>query len=176
LLAQANEGRRRFAAGKDPADRRQAIAPRVMTVFRTDADLRHVDLSLDPNDRPYGSLMGKRPDLTNYGLVGFGRLSTPEAWLSTWSANHSNASFLRCAPAVTVPTLLVELTGDQACFPADAAAMAAALGAADKQRASVRGTHFGGAIAPGDPPGIRLAAAEIGAWLSERFPAAPPAA
>jgi hypothetical protein len=44
---------------------------------RTDADLRSVDLSIDPNDRPYGSLVGHRPDLTNYGLLGFGRLSTP---------------------------------------------------------------------------------------------------
>jgi hypothetical protein len=28
------------------------LAPRVLTVYRTDADLRSVDLSIDPNDRP----------------------------------------------------------------------------------------------------------------------------
>lgn len=122
-----------------------------MTVYRTDADLRCVDLSIDPNDRPYGSLFGSRPDLTNYGVVGFGRLTTPEAWLSTWSAISSRAGFLRCAPAVRVPSLLIELTGDQACFPADAAAMVDALGAADVTRIRVRGKHFGGALGPDEP-------------------------
>jgi hypothetical protein len=68
-------------------------------------------------------LFGRRPDLTNYWLVGFGRFSTPDAWLSTWSACSTNADFLRCAPGVTGPVLLVELSGDQASFPADTAAM-----------------------------------------------------
>ena len=130
-----------------------------------DADLRFVDLALDPNDRPYGSLFGRRPDLTDYGLVGFGRFSTPEAWLSTWSATHTNADFLRCAPGVTVPTLFVELTGDQACFPADAQAMVGALGASDTTFRRVRGTHFGGAIEDGERTGAQAAAVEIDHWL-----------
>jgi hypothetical protein len=162
--------RQAFGRSEDPADRRRALAPREITVYRTDADLRGVDLSLDPNDRPYGSLFGRRPDLTNYGLVGFGRFSTPEAWLSTWSAHSTHAGFLRCAPGVTGPVLLVELTGDQASFPADTAAMSAAFAAADFTAARVAGTHFGGPIAKGEPPGSSLAAAEIGAWLAERYP------
>jgi hypothetical protein len=137
----------------------------VLTVYRTDADLRSVDLSLDPNDRHYGSLFGRRPDLTNYGLVGFGRLTTPAAWLSTWSATSTNADFLRCAPGVTASTLFIELTGDQACFPADARAMYAAVGADDKTYARVRGTHFGGAITRGEPSGAQMAAVEIAEWL-----------
>lgn len=169
--AEADAARARSRASGDPRDRRAALAPRVLTVYRTDADLRSVDLSLDPNERPYGSLFGRRPDLTDYGLVGFGRLSTPDAWLSTWSVNCTNADFLRCAPGVTAPTLLVELTGDQACFPDDVAAMERALGAADRTVSRVRGTHFGGAIAEGEPTGASLAAAEIGAWLADRFPA-----
>lgn len=64
-----------------------------------------------------GSQFARRPDLINYGQVGFGRLTTPEAWLSTWSGLSSNSDFVRCAPGVTVPTLFVELTGDQAAFP-----------------------------------------------------------
>jgi hypothetical protein len=170
-VAEAAAARERAGRTRDPADRRAALAPRVITVYRTDADPRCVDLSLDPNDRPYGSLFGRRPDLTNSGLLGFGRLSTPDAWLSTWSATTSRADFVRCAPGVRAPTLLVELTGDQACFPADAARMAGALGAADLSTAVVRGTHFGGAIADGEPSGASLAAAEIGGWLQHRFPA-----
>jgi hypothetical protein len=167
---QAGAARRAFTVSGDPADRRAALAPRVLTVYRTDADLRSVDLSMDRNERPYGSLFGRRPDLTNYGLVGFGRFSTPEAWLSTWSALSTNAGFLRCAAAIRAPTLLIELSGDQACFPADIGAMSEAIGAADFSRARVAGTHFGGPIAKGEPTGSSLAAAEIGAWLAERFP------
>src|SRR3954469_2865170 len=169
--AEAAAARRRFKASADPRDQRAALAPRLLTVYRTDADLRSVDLSMDANERPYGSLFGRRPDLTNYGLVGFGRLSTPDAWLSTWSGNTTNADFLRCAPGVSVPTLLVELTGDQACFPSDIRSMAAAFGADDLSTCRVRGTHFGGSIGPGEPTGASLAAAEIGAWLEKRFPA-----
>ncbi|GHE11669.1 alpha/beta hydrolase [Klenkia taihuensis] len=174
LVQEATTARARAADGGDPRDRRASLAPRVLTVFRTDADLRSVDLSLDPNERPYGSLFGRRPDLTDYGLVGFGRFSTADAWMSTWSVTTSRADFLRCAPSVTVPTLLVELSGDQACFPSDVAAMTARLGAADLTTRRVRGTHFGGPIGTGEPTGASLAAAEIGGWLADRFPAGQP--
>jgi hypothetical protein len=39
----------------------------------------------------------------------------------------------------------------------------------------VRGTHFGGPIGPGEPPGSRLAGATIAAWLRDGFPLTPPA-
>ena len=172
--SEAAEARARGKASGDPRDRRAALAPRLITVYRTDADPRTVDLALDPNERPYGSLFGRRPDLINYGLVGFGRLTTPDAWLSTWSGLSSNADFARCAPGVRVPTLFLELTGDQAAFPSDAHAMRDALGAADLTVDAVRGTHFGGPIGPGEPPGFRLAGDHITAWLGARFALAPP--
>ncbi len=157
------------AEARARGDRRAAIAPRLITVYRTDADPRTVDLSLDPNERPYGSLFGRRPDLIDYGLVGFGRLTTPDAWLSTWSGLSSRAGFVRCAPGVHAPTLFLELSGDQAAFPADTRAMVAALGAADLETATVRGTHFGGPVAPDEPPGHRLAGQRIERWLGHRF-------
>ncbi|OZD69987.1 alpha/beta hydrolase [Rhodococcus sp. 05-340-1] len=168
-VAEASAARRRFETSGNPADRRDALAPRILTVYRTDADLRFTDLSLSPNARPYGSLFGRRPDLTNFGLVGFARLSTPDAWLSTWSGLSSNANFVRCAPSVTVPSLFVELTGDQACFPEDASRMVEALGSVDKSRVAIEGTHFGGPIRDGAPTGASLAAADIDAWLSQHF-------
>ncbi|WP_433504575.1 alpha/beta hydrolase [Pseudonocardia halophobica] len=168
-LARAAEARAAAKATGSAADRRRSLAPRILTVFRTDADPRTVDLSLDPSERPYGSLFGRRPDLINYGQVGFGRLTTPEAWLSTWSGLSTNADFVRCAPGVAVPTLFVELTGDQAAFPSDTRRMIAALGSDDLTVASVRGLHFGGAIAEGEPTGNELAATEIEGWLDKRF-------
>lgn len=168
-VADATAAHRQHKSSANPAHRRAALIPRIVTVYRTDADLRFTDLSLSPNERPYGSLFGRRPDLTNYGLVGFGRFATPDAWLSTWSGLSTNADFMRCAPGVNVPTLFVELTGDQACFPEDARAMCKALGTKDKQHTRVAGTHFGGPIRENALTGASLAAAEIGTWLSERF-------
>ena len=169
LAAASSVANRAFKESGRALDRRRAIAPALITVYRTDADLRNVDLSLDPSRRPYGSVFGRRPDLTNYGLVGFGRLSTAEAWMSTWSANTTNAGFLRCAPGVTVPTLLLEFTGDQASFPADMAAFAAALGSADLTVDAVDGLHFGGSVERGGRSGYDNAMAVIDPWLSERF-------
>ena len=174
-LARAAEARAAHQRTGAAADRRRALAPTILTVFRTDADPRTVDLSLDPSERPYGSLFGARPDLINYGQTGFGRLTTPEAWLSTWSGLSSHADFERCAPGVGVPTLFVELTGDQAAFPSDTREMVGALAATDLTRVAVRGTHFGGAIAAGEPTGNALAATEIRRWLEDRYELAPAA-
>ncbi|WP_433062317.1 hypothetical protein [Dactylosporangium sp. CS-033363] len=168
LAAEASHARKRFAQTNDPRDRRASLAPRIITTYRTDADPRYADLTLDPNDRHAGSLFGRRPELTNYGLVGFGRLTTPDAWLSTWSANTSNAGFVRCARGISVPTVYVELSGDAAAFPADADAMFAAIAAPDKTRFLVRGQHFGQPLAAGEPTGYAAAAEVIGPWVEER--------
>jgi hypothetical protein len=169
-VAEAARARASYERSHAVADRRKSLAARLIVVYRTDADPRTVDLSIDANERPYGSLFGSRPDLTNFGTLGFGRLTTPQAWLSTWSGLSSNASFGRCAPSVRMPTLLIELTGDQAAFPADTRQMSEALGAADKTHLKIRGTHFGGPVAPGEPSGNELAGARIAAWLDDRRP------
>jgi hypothetical protein len=161
-----------FKDSGDAVHRRRALAPYLITVFRTDADLRNVDLSIDPNERPYGSLFGRRPDLTNYGLVGFGRNSTPDAWLSTWSSINTRADFVKCAPGVNVPTLLLAFTGDQASFPSDIDRMEKAIGSVDLSVDQVRGTHFGGPIADGEPTGSSLAAERLDEWLNKRFESA----
>ena len=169
LASQAAEARARFARTEDSADRRASLAPRLITVYRTDADPRYVDLSIDPNDRHYGSLFGRRPDLINYGLVGFGRLTTPDAWLSTWSGLKSNAMFSRCAQGLHAPTIYIEFSGDQAAYPIDAERMFASIGSGDKVRHQVRGQHFGQAIAEGEPTGYQAASELIAPWLRDRF-------
>lgn len=171
-VAQSAKARRSYGTSKDPHHRRQALASGVLVVYRTDADLRGVDLSLDPNDRPYGSLFGHRPDLTNYGVVGFGRLTTPEAWLSTWSGISSRAGLARCAAGVNVPVLLVELTGDQACFPSDAREIAKAFASDDVTHVRVAGRHFGAPLVDGATSGATLAGEAMADWLGKRFPAA----
>jgi hypothetical protein len=169
MVAASQSANRAFKRDGDPRDRRAALQPRLVVVHRTDADLRNLDLAIDPNRRPYGSLFGRRPDLTNSGLVGFGRLSTAEAWMSTWSATTTNADLALCAPGVSVPTLLLEFTGDQASFPDDIARYAGLLAADDLEVDAVDGTHFGGRIAPGAPSGNELAAVRLQQWITTRF-------
>jgi hypothetical protein len=141
---------------------------RVLTTYRSDADPRCTDLSLDHSDRPYGSVISRRPSTTNFGVGGFGRLATPEAWLSTWSGISSNASLERCLPGVTIPTLLVQYTGDCSVFPSDVSAALAALTAADVTHVRVRADHFGGPLAPDQPGGTDATVAHLLEWTGAR--------
>jgi pimeloyl-ACP methyl ester carboxylesterase len=150
---------------------RQSVVCPYMTVYRTEADLRAFDLSLDPSDRDAGSLFSYRPDLTNYMEFGFARISTPRAWLSTWSGLSSNANVLQNAPKLRVPALIVSYAGDNAIFPADARAALDAVGSNDKQLVTVPGDHYGFATGTQTRSGAPLALARITTWLRERFPA-----
>lgn len=168
LVDAAAAERAEFTSTGSIAARRRSLAPKIITVYRTDADLRCVDLHLDPSERPYGSLFGRRPDITNYGLVGFGRLNTPDAWLSTWSGLSTNAGFRQCGPWVTVPTLLIEFTGDQSAFPAVTDAIFDSIASDDKTRAAVPSRHFGAPLENGGPTGPELATPIVADWLALR--------
>ncbi|TYB48858.1 alpha/beta hydrolase [Actinomadura chibensis] len=159
--------RARFKKGGGAADQRLATHQPVVLVHRTDADPRTVDLSLDPSDRRYGSVWGRRPHVTNYGLLGFGRMTTPEAWLSTWSGLSSKADMARTAPSVTCPALVVEYTGDNCVFPSQTKRIVDDLGSRDKTHVRVRADHFGGPIEPGTA--FEKADPIVCDWLSARF-------
>src|SRR5262249_23518869 len=93
LIAARLEARKKIKDGGGSEQlRRLASHTPIMTVWRTDADPRCFDLSIDPSDRAYGTLWGRDPRASNYGAVGFARNCTPEAWLSTWSGLSSNAA------------------------------------------------------------------------------------
>jgi hypothetical protein len=151
------------------AMRRAALHP-PMIVHRTEADLRALDLSLDPSQRDAGTLFSYRPDLTNYMELGFARITTPRAWLSTWSGLSSNAAIERNAPGIRVPALVVSYDGDNAIFPADAQRALDLLGSDDKKLVTVAGDHYGFGVGTQQRSGAPLALAEIAAWLRERFP------
>ena len=172
LIENRMAAKKRFKESGAVADQRASTMSEVLCVYRTDADPRTTDLSLDPNDRPYGSIHGTRPHVINFGITGFGRLTTAAAWLSTWSGISSNANFVSCAPDIEIPSLFVEFTADQATYPAVAKKMFDALGSADKTHEKVVGTHFGGSPTPEGPPGGVHAGATLVAWLNQRFPRA----
>lgn len=169
LIAERQEARKAVAAGDAARETRiRAGHAPIMTIWRTDADLRCFDLSLDPSQRRFGSLWGGDPYASNWGSVGFARLCSPESWLSTWSGVSSRASLALCAPAIHQPVLLVEYTGDNCVFPSDFDAIFTAIGAADKQRLAVAGDHHGRPIGDG-PSGQQLAGEAIQNWLSDNF-------
>jgi len=150
-------------------DKRVASHAPIFQVWRTDADLRCWDTSLDPSDRLVGSLWGADPEVSNLGSVGFGRVVTPESWLSTWSGLTSNAAMSKSAVAIEQPMMLVEYTGDNCVFPADVKALYDSVPSSNKQYRRVRGNHHGLPLAPGEPNGQEQAGRYLGEWLNETF-------
>jgi hypothetical protein len=149
---------------------RHAVVCPYMVIYRTEADLRMFDTSLDPSERDAGSLFSYRPDLTNYMEFGFGRVQTPRAWLSTWSGISSNADAVKNAAQIRVPSMVIYYRGDNAIFPGDARSVFEALAADDKTFASAPGDHYGFGVGTQDRTGAPEALKQVVNWLRERFP------
>lgn len=170
IVARRNAARKRIKAGGGAAaDRMDVAHTPIFTVWRTDADLRCWDLSIDPSDRKLGSLWGTNPAVSNLGSIGFGRLCTADSWLSTWSGLSSNAAMEKCAPAIEQPTLFIEYTGDACTFPQETQAIFDWLGTSDKERMKVAGDHHGRPIHAGDPNPRPVVGQRIGDWVADHF-------
>lgn len=170
MVARRMEARRSVKAS-DADDQMRLMAgwQHIFEVPRTDADLRNWDISLDPTDRTLGSLWGRNPFKTNMNGVGFGKVCTPESWLSTWSGLSSKASVVRCAPSIVQPTFIVRYTADACVFPEEITAIFDALATPDKELVAIRGTHHGQPLAAGEPSGQTLAGEAIRSWLNDRL-------
>ena len=165
LLARKAAARKAVkAGGAAMADRAMAAWSPVITVWRTDADLRCWDLALEPSPRVYGSLWGGNPVSSNWGSVGFARLCTPESWLSNWSALSSNATMAKCAPDMRQPVCMIRYTGDNSVYETEAQALASWL--PDAERHDVPGNHHGKPVARGEPGGQALTGEIVRDWLS----------
>lgn len=120
-----------------PDDQQRALARRkafqpLMVVYRTMANPDYVDRERDPSPRDYGSLLSDRPDLMNWQLLGFGRVCTPRAWLSTWSALSSRADMIANLAHVSTPSLMIHAGADREIHPAARRALDDALVADDQ--------------------------------------------
>jgi len=171
LIKTRMTARQKFKENGNDEDRRIGAHTPVMTIWRTAADLRYFDLSLDPSDRKYGSVWGQDPYQSNYGNVGFARFCSPESWLSTWSGLSSKAEMAKTAPSVEQPSIVISYTGDNTVYPSDSAAIFGALGSSDKIKHQVRGDHHGQALEEDEAPGRLEVGRLLTEWLAARFPA-----
>jgi hypothetical protein len=160
-----------------PAERtllaRRALQRRYMLIYRTLADPRTLDPTLDPSERPLGSIFsfGRDPIFGNYG-EGIGRAMSARGWLSTWSGLSSNAALERTLPEVRVPTLVMNALADTDIYPAEARRVLAVSAAEDRTLVQLEGAdHYLRPVGAGTgDPRARAADEHLIPWLRARWP------
>jgi alpha-beta hydrolase superfamily lysophospholipase len=145
--------------------RARAVHMKYLVIYRTLADPAYLDLSIDPDERPMGSLFAfPDPFDANYGRGGLARTMTARGWLSTWSALSSDARLADTMPKVKVPTLIIHPTADTEIRVPDALEIRDASGATDLTYIEMKGAlHY----LEGSRP---EAMAHVIGWLSKRYP------
>lgn len=114
---------------------------RIFPIFRTWADPRFLDLTIDPSDRRPGCYRGDA-QTANLGVHGLAAACTCRSWLEMWSLAHSSCRAEPHLATITEPALVVQSTEDQGCFPSDARAIYEALASTDKALVWVPGDHY----------------------------------
>ncbi|HSC63553.1 MAG TPA: alpha/beta hydrolase [Caldimonas sp.] len=109
-------------------------------VYRTHADPRCLDLTLDPNDRRPGSVWGDARAV-NYSANAMGRTTSLTAFLSQWSS-ASRAGGPENLARTSVPALLLTYTADQSTFPSTRDAWLGAGGDRIRNVDIVGGDHY----------------------------------
>ena len=145
--------------------RARAVHTRYLVIYRTLADPAYLDLTIDPDERPMGSLFAFPDPLdANYGRGGLARTMTARGWLSTWSGLSSAAKLADTMPHVQVPTLILHPTADTEIRVRQALEIRDAAGSDDVTYHALEG-------APHYLEGHRRPAMELVVdWLRTRFP------
>lgn len=138
---------------------------RAFVTYRTMADPRFLDPTLEPNGRKPGWSYLGHPETVNSGPAGLGRFSTLRSWLSQWSPAHSRANSLITARDVSVPFLAIECGADDAVPQPHTAAVFSAVGSADREMRLVEGANH---YFVNQPERLASAAGIVSEWLKTR--------
>jgi alpha-beta hydrolase superfamily lysophospholipase len=135
-------------------------------VRKTMADPKWLDPTIDPNDRVPGTCFMGDPRLANDAPAGVARFSTPRSWLSQWSYDDSLANGPVCATHVTVPTLVVTNSADDACGASHGMQIFDSLASPDKRAVTIEGaSHY---YISEDRTPMESATATVIEWMTER--------
>ncbi|GAA1014145.1 alpha/beta hydrolase [Acrocarpospora pleiomorpha] len=111
-------------------------------VHGTAADLRFLDLTLDPSDRIARTIWGS-PWVANFLPASLGHLTSLRSWLSQWSYDRSRANAYRELPGVQAPVMVVYGSADCAAFPSHARGMYDAVGHQRRELVEIKGAdHY----------------------------------
>jgi pimeloyl-ACP methyl ester carboxylesterase len=119
------------------------VQERPFVVYGTMADVRWLDPTQDPSDRPPGTCYLGDPKTVNDGPVGLARFTTLRSWLSQWSYDESRADGLGNASRISCPVLVVNNSADLACTPSHARRLFEAVPHPDKEIHQIHGAdHY----------------------------------
>jgi len=177
MIEDSRKSAQRYAEQKDQLDfmewhhlGRAAAMQKLMIVYRTMANPDYIDHRRDPSGRSYGSLISDRPDLMNMQLMGFARIQTPQAWLSTWSGISSNANLVDNIAKVEIPVLVCNATKDKEIYPADIKQIWEAVTVEDKTVHDFDALHyFEPPFGADSAPDVRRLMNVVIPWIRERF-------
>ena len=115
---------------------------RAFNLYRTWADLRLLDGSLDPSNRIIGRCYAGDPKTANYSPRGIGLTNTLRTWLSMWSLRDSCCRGAEHLGRITEPALVIQSDADTGVFPSDAEAIFQQLASSDKALHMISGDHY----------------------------------
>ena len=120
----------------------KGMTDRAFNMYRTWADLRLMDGTIDPSNREVGRCYAGDPKTANFSPRGIGLTNTLRTWLSMWSLRESHCRGAPHLARITQPALVIQSDADTGVFPGDAQAIYDALGSDDKQSHMIPGDHY----------------------------------
>ena len=118
------------------------VRDRAFNLYRTWADPRLMDPTLDPNRRRPEWCYAGDPKAANYSPRGIGLTNTLRTWLSMWSLSDSWCRGVPHLNRINEPALVIQSDADTGVFPSDAKLIVDSLASRDKELHMVEGDHY----------------------------------